>query len=91
LSLAKDELYELTTCDDYYEYTLEEYEGTVECMWDGCDEEYTLITPEDTDFDIEKELSNAYGYMCSPEDLGWELDDTEYIMIGPICIADEED
>ena len=72
-SLESGDETNLSDFDDY------EFISTFDC----CAVEYLHITP--AEFDVEEALEDEDGDMVDPEDDGWELEDTNYFIMGPIC------
>ena len=76
--------------DDGYEIGQDEYEWELEELDDGCWADWEW--PEDMPEEEQDEIMDAWNenYFEGLEELGWSCDDTDYILLGPLELLDED-
>ena len=80
---------DLVNADDY-EIGQDEYEWELEELDDGCWADWEW--PEDMPEEEQDEIMDAWNenYFEGLEELGWSCDDTDYILLGPLELLDED-
>jgi len=76
--------------EDEYRIGSDDYEWEMEEMLDGCWADW--VFPEDMDDDEQEDIEDAWNedFFEGLEELGWSLDETEYIIEGPIALTNTD-
>ena len=77
--------------EDGYRIGSDDYEWELESLDDGCYADWEF--PDDMDEDEQEKITEAWDeeFYDGLEELGWNCDDTDYILEGPLELLDEDD
>ena len=77
--------------EDGYRIGSDDYEWELESLDDGCYADWEF--PEDMSEEEQEKITEAWDeeFYDGLEELGWNCDDTDYILEGPLELLDEDD